>query len=154
MIRREALNRIDIPDHSVESMRHLRNTTLLAASILAAVTLTASADSASLAGSQWGYPLDAGEEDPRFVRFSGDGKLFGNGGCNNFRGKYHQAANSITIGPLATTRKACPEDIMAGERNFLSALTSARGARTTHFKLVLLDADGTELLRLVRQDWD
>ncbi len=154
MVRREALNRIDIPDHSGESMRHLRNMTLLAAPILAAVTLAASADSASLAGSQWGYPLEVGEKDPRFVRFSSDGELFGNGGCNNFRGKYHQAGSAITIGPLATTRKACAEEIMAGERSFLAVLTSARGVQATHFKLVLLEADGTELLRLVRQDWD
>ena len=135
-------------------MRPLRNTTMLAASILIGIATAASADGAWLAGSQWGYPLEAGVKDQRFVRFAADGELFGNGGCNSIRGRYHQTGNAITIGPLATTRKACAEEVMAGERSFITVLTSARSVEGTHYKLVLMDADGTELVRLARQDWD
>ena len=131
------------------------------ARLLAIATLTASASTASaasylLAGSQWGYPLnvDADVSDRRSVRFAVDGKLFGNGGCNRFRGSYHQNGSTITISPLATTRKACEEEVMALERKFMLVLTSARSVEATQFKLVILDADGAVLLRMVRQDWD
>jgi len=127
---------------------------MLASSTLVGITPATSTDSAWLAGSQWGYPLEDGVTDRRFVRFAADGQVHGNGGCNSFRGAYDQAGSAITIGPLATTRKACAQEIMARERSFLSVLAGARGVQATHFKLVLLTADGTELVRLVRQDWD
>ena len=135
-------------------MSALRITLLLASSILVGITPAVSADSAWLAGSQWGYPPEPGVTDRRFVRFAADGQVHGNGGCNSFRGRYDQTGGAITIGPLATTRKACAQEIMARESSFLSVLTTARGVQATHFKLVLLAADGTELVRLVRQDWD
>lgn len=129
-------------------------TALLAAVVLAGTVMTTTAGASGLAGSQWGYPLESGVADRRSVRFAVGGELFGNGGCNKFRGRYEQSDNTITISPLATTRKVCPDPIMAKERSFIAALTNARSAGTSHIKLVLLDADGTELLRLVRQDWD
>jgi heat shock protein HslJ len=127
---------------------------LLAAAVLVGTAVAAFPDSAGLAGSQWGYPLEPGVTDTRYVRFAVDGELFGNGGCNAIRGTYEQTGNAITIGPLATTRMACAEEVMAGETSFIEALTSAHSVEATHLKLVLLDADGRELARLVRQDWD
>ncbi len=129
-------------------------TALLAAVILAGSAVPTSAGASWLAGSQWGYPLEAGVTDRRSVRFAVNGQLFGNGGCNKFRGRYDQTGKAITISPIATTRKACPEEIMARERSFIAALTNARSVDAAQFKLVLLDADGKELLRLARQDWD
>lgn len=127
---------------------------LVAATMLAAAVLPASANSAWLAGSQWGYPLGGGAGHGRSVRFAVDGVVHVNGGCNKFRGSYDQTGSAITISPIAATRKACPEAVMARERSFLAALTNARSVEAAQHKLVLLDADGTELLRLVRQDWD
>lgn len=135
-------------------MRLSRTRALLAVAMFVGTAMAASADTAWLAGSQWGYPLEAGVGDRRSVRFAVDGKVFGNGGCNRFSGSYDQTGKAITISPLATTRKACAEEVMAGERSFIAALASTRSVEATHFKLVLRDAEGTELLRLVRQDWD
>jgi len=142
------------PPMSLSEKRSPAATALLAAVVLAGTAVATSADTPWLAGSQWGYPLEAGVSDERSVRFAVQGKLFGNGGCNSFRGSYDQTDNTITISPLATTRTACPDKIMAAERSFIAALTNARSVEVTHFKLVLLDADGTELQHLARQDWD
>jgi heat shock protein HslJ len=54
-----------------------------------------------------------------------DGKVAGSAGCNNFHGAYSTDGNRVSIGPLATTRRACEESLMTQEKQFLAALTSA-----------------------------
>lgn len=58
-----------------------------------------------------------------FMEF-GDGKVSGNAGCNNFRGSFKTTGNRIEFGVAATTRRACSEELMTQEREFLAALTS------------------------------
>lgn len=53
------------------------------------------------------------------------GTLSGNSGCNTFRALYTVDGNSIKIGSAGTTRKACAEEHMVQEREFLAALESA-----------------------------
>lgn len=53
------------------------------------------------------------------------GAVSGDAGCNTFRGTYAVDGKTVTIGPLATTRKACAEELMKQEREFLAALGSA-----------------------------
>jgi len=59
--------------------------------------------------------------------FGADGSLTGSAGCNNYTASYQVDGRSITIGPAATTRKACtaPEGIMEQEQQYLTALSSA-----------------------------
>ncbi|WP_259732430.1 META and DUF4377 domain-containing protein [Synechocystis sp. CS-94] len=60
---------------------------------------------------------------PITLQFIGD-RLSGTGGCNNFNGSYTGDGGSLTIGPaLATTRKACAEEVMAQEQKFLQLLS-------------------------------
>ncbi len=54
-----------------------------------------------------------------------DGKVAGSAGCNNFHGQYSTDGSKLEVGPLATTRRACEEPLMAQEREFLAALASA-----------------------------
>jgi heat shock protein HslJ len=54
-----------------------------------------------------------------------DGQVSGSAGCNQFHGKYSTDGNKLTLGPLATTRRACEEALMTQEREFLAALASA-----------------------------
>ncbi len=59
---------------------------------------------------------------PVKVQFT-DNRLSGEAGCNNFSGSYQAQNGSLTIGKaLATTRKACAEEIMAQENLFLQLL--------------------------------
>lgn len=66
-----------------------------------------------------------------------DGTLAGTGDCNRLRGRYEATPErALRIGPLTSTRMACPEGSREGK--FLSVLQSA-----THY-----DMDGPLLLLL------
>ncbi len=56
------------------------------------------------------------------AEFSEDGTLSGNAGCNTYNGTYEVSGDSLTIGPLATTKKACEPDVTEQEANYLAAL--------------------------------
>lgn len=71
-----------------------------------------------------------------------DGQVTGNAGCNTFRGTYTTQGQSIAFGPLATTRRACAEPLMAQEREFLLALASAVTWRIDGKVLDMHRADG------------
>ncbi len=103
-----------------------------------------------LAGSEWGpaeNPYD------QFVGFKANGEMMGSGGCNNFFGTYELNDGEIKIGPLASTKKACP-DSMQAETEFLSQLQSARTVEATHMKLTFFDEAGNAIMSLRRRDWD
>jgi heat shock protein HslJ len=59
------------------------------------------------------------------AEFGKDGNLSGNSGCNTYNGTYTVTGDQIKIGPLATTRMACPQEIMDQETQYLAALQSA-----------------------------
>ena len=54
--------------------------------------------------------------------FTADGEVGGNAGCNSYSGPYKLDGSSLTVGPLATTMKACDQAIMDQETQFLPAL--------------------------------
>lgn len=107
----------------------------------------------SLEGSEWGVAGDQGER-ARYISFAGSGRVFGFAGCNRFTGTFTQKDHELVISPLATTRMACPPDIMQKERDFLDLLARVRGAHVDHTLLMLLDADGADLRTLIRRDPD
>jgi heat shock protein HslJ len=54
----------------------------------------------------------------------------GNGGCNSFNGPYRAGPSDITIGPLASTLKACAdEQLSTQEQQYLAALQLATSYR-------------------------
>jgi heat shock protein HslJ len=60
------------------------------------------------------------------LQFEGD-SASGSGGCNRFTGTYEEDRNSISFGPLASTRMACPEEIMSAETS--ATASASRRAR-------------------------
>jgi heat shock protein HslJ len=52
-------------------------------------------------------------------------KVSGNGSCHRFFGPADVGGDAIKLGPLGTTRTACPEPVMKQESNYLSALQAA-----------------------------
>jgi len=105
---------------------------------------------AALAGSEWSPEPIADFE--QFVGFKADGEIAGQGGCNRFFGTYEQDGERLTIGPLASTRMACPH--LKAEAAFMEALQSTRTAEATHLKLLLKNEAGETVLTLRRRDWD
>lgn len=72
------------------------------------------------------------------IRFTGDGKVSGSGGCNSFFGTYTTGAQQqLTIANTGATLKACTPDVMALENAYFDALKSVAS--------YLLDASGLHL---------
>jgi heat shock protein HslJ len=113
----------------------------------------AAANPIDLAGTEWGLAVDVGKA-ARFIQFRSDGSVTGSSGCNRFTGKYAQDGGTLTMGPLATTRMACPPQIMQREQEFLALLGKIRHVDRTQLQLILKDGDGNVLAELIRRDID
>jgi heat shock protein HslJ len=56
-----------------------------------------------------------------------DGTVAGDAGCNRFHGSFTQQGDTLAIGPLTATKKACTaEGVMEQEQAFLAALVTAK----------------------------
>ena len=77
-----------------------------------------------------------------------DGQISGSGGCNRIMGQGKLEGDSLTIGPLAGTRMACPPAVMEQEARFMKALEEVKGWRVEPElkKLHLLNDAGVTLL--------
>ena len=99
------------------------------AAATAAAVATAKGDTFNLVGSEWLLDDLAGGGILSNVRatlsFPEAGKVAGNGSCNRFFGPTQVAGNEIKLGPLGSTRMACPEPIMNQETKYLGALQAA-----------------------------
>jgi heat shock protein HslJ len=78
-------------------------------------------------------------------------RVSGSGGCNRLMGTYQIDGQVLTIGPLATTRMACPDGAET-ETEFLSALTRVNGWRIEARELALSDSAGKTLARFEARD--
>lgn len=58
------------------------------------------------------------------LAFDSDGQVSGTGGCNRYSGTYDLAGDTLSFGPLAFTRKACPPAISNQESTFFEAISS------------------------------
>ncbi len=76
-----------------------------------------------------------------------DGKVGGNAGCNSYGGTCTLNGSSITIGPLAVTEMYCTDPgVMEQEADYLAALNSVTRYRIEGRTLVLINADGKDVL--------
>lgn len=95
---------------------------------------------------------DLGEGSRAFLEFAAQPKLTGNGGCNRFFGMYQFGDSGLRIdSSLGSTRMACAASVMMQEERLFQLLPNARRVQLSDGVLVLLDADGVELLRAVPQ---
>jgi putative lipoprotein len=73
------------------------------------------------------------------IDFGTDGNVSGSAGCNTFNGTYTVDGSSISFGPLASTKMACPTADMAVETAFLAGLA---GAKTWSIQALFLTLEG------------
>jgi heat shock protein HslJ len=84
------------------------------------------------------------------VRLGSDGRVTGDAGCNRFGGSYTIEGERLEVGPLAATKRMCPDEIMTQEDRFLELLgTPLRFELTAEGFLVLYPDDEGEPTRLV-----
>jgi len=81
-----------------------------------------------------------------------DGRVAGNTGCNVLMGRADVGAGTLSIGPLAVSKRACLQSAaMDQEGAYLDALAEATGWRIdAHGNLHLTGKAGADILRFVR----
>jgi heat shock protein HslJ len=84
----------------------------------------------------------------------GIGSVGGSSGCNEYTGTYGTNGRFVRIGRVATTRMACPDEIMTQETAFLSALEGAALVDRRGDTLLLTDLNGSIQVALVRPTAD
>lgn len=82
-------------------------------------------------GSSWQLVDLAGdaplEDVSATIQFPEAGRVNGNGSCNQFTGTASVEGDSISLGPLAMTRRACRPPIGEQESRYAAALNAAHG---------------------------
>jgi heat shock protein HslJ len=106
-----------------------------------------------LPGTNWRATQIAGQpavaEAMASLAFREDG-IAGTTGCNSFHGSATLAEQTLTIGPLATTRMACEPPRMDQEMRFLEALAATRSFARRGSALTFLGEDGAPVMELVQ----
>ena len=107
----------------------------------------------SLTDTRWilsevnGTPAPPGNNDRQAdMILTHDGQVKGFAGCNRFMGPYLLESGQFHIGPLASTRMACPQG-MDLENQFLQALQKTARFGIRNGILSLYDARGRTILR-------
>lgn len=75
-----------------------------------------------------------------------DGKISGNGGCNNYFGSYTVDGNALSVQLGGSTMMACSEPIMAQEAAYFAALGTASTYLIAGNQLQIADANGQTVL--------
>ena len=74
------------------------------------------------------------------------GNVSGFSGVNTYRGEYKLSGSKLTIGKLASTLMAGPQDLMDLEQAYLSAMERTASFTAEDEELTLFDSDGRLLL--------
>ncbi len=88
---------------------------------------------------------------PHLVLDADSHRISGSGGCNRLVGTYEVDGDSLTFGPIATTRMACPEG-METETALLSVLAQVRKWSTEAKHMSLSDSTGKTLAQFEARD--
>jgi heat shock protein HslJ len=91
-------------------------------------------------------PMLPGGRQPSIKLDPEQKKVTGYTGCNNFFGTYDLSGSALKFGPLAATRRACPEPASTVETKYLEALAGVRVWKIADGWL-LLQNDGVILAR-------
>lgn len=111
-----------------------------------------------LAGTEWqlvslgppGSEVDVVAGTTPTANFGEDGRVGGSTGCNNYGGTYEVRGDTITIGRLVSTRRAClDQNANEQERRFLAALEAANRFRLSSSRLTIFADRGRTVLNLV-----
>jgi heat shock protein HslJ len=123
--------------------------------------LTFAASSKELSGTSWeAIAVNNGKQAVVSViegtqitaQFGADGTVSGSAGCNQYNGSYEIEGKRIRIGPLATTRMACPqpEGVEAQEAAYLAALEKSTTYELVGTNLTLRDAQGATQVEFIK----
>lgn len=117
----------------------------------------ATADPATPTGKWLAENIDGGGVIDRLqttLEIRDDGIVNGMGGCNRYAGSATISGDAIKFLPMASTRMACSAAVMRQEAKFHTTLEKVRTWRIDQAqrKLLLLDGQGFEMMRLSKMD--
>jgi putative lipoprotein len=135
----------------------MKKTTLFVISLLLLAGLTLAACGGaeiSLTGTTWKLvsygpgdnPTPIQPDTKATVTFGEEGKLSGNGGCNNFFGSYEVKGSKITFGAPGSTLMACIEPVMQQESAMLATLNGTVKFSLDGDTLTITSSDGKTVL--------
>ena len=77
------------------------------------------------------------------IRFQGNDRIAGWGGCNRYFANVRSGRNFFKVGPIGSTRRICPPVVMEQEERFFNALQKSRSIRMEGDQLVI-DSEATQ----------
>lgn len=90
---------------------------------------------------------DLGEKAPTLT-IAQDGRVSGNGGCNQFFATAAIDGDKLSFSEIGSTFMACEEPMMSVEKAYFAALGATAGYRIEEGQLLLLDAQGQTTVAL------
>ena len=131
---------------------------LMAATALVHAQPGVSSGQRVLAGTEWtlvslgpaGSEADVVAGTTVTAKFGEDGRVGGSTGCNTYGGTYEVRGETISIGRLVSTRRAClDQNANEQERRFLAALEGANRFRLGSNRLTIFSDRGRTVLNFV-----
>jgi putative lipoprotein len=93
-----------------------------------------------------GAAVEPGEGKELHMILRGEDQVGGYAGCNQFKGSVTVTGDGLSFGPIASTRRMCP-DVMQQEDAFLQALENAQRFKISGEDLAIADASGEVTMR-------
>ena len=76
--------------------------------------------------------------------------ISGNSGCNAYHASYEATGSEISFGPIAATKKICPEDEQSTEDRYLKLLAEIGSFEVSGRSMSMNDTDGTPVLQFMQ----
>ena len=83
------------------------------------------------------------------MTFTADGRLYGSTSCNRFSSSYGLDGNSLEVGNVAATKRACEAGLMQQERRFVDALSLIENASLEAGGFLVLSGNGQRLVAVL-----
>ena len=74
----------------------------------------------------------------------------GSAGCNSYNASYEASGSDISFGPIAATKKICPEDEQSTEDRYLQLLAEIGSFEVSGRSMSMNDTDGTPVLQFMQ----
>jgi heat shock protein HslJ len=76
--------------------------------------------------------------------------ISGKAGCNSYHASYEASGSDISFGPIAATKKLCPEDEQSTEDRYLHLLAEIGSYEVSGRSMSMNDSDGTPVLQFMQ----